>query len=76
VSWPANGPFWPEHHSDSVLTTDPIFAEVAPLEFAATTPSALPSTGLYLYDVQFFSPKWGSSRIHAVIVDFSVIPNA
>lgn len=46
-------------------------ASVSPTSFAATNPSAVPRTGLYLFDTIGENYKWGVQRCRAVVVDAS-----
>jgi hypothetical protein len=49
-------------------------ASVTPASFAATSPSAIPTSGLYLVDLHFERElKWGRTAIFAEVVDFSLL---
>lgn len=47
-------------------------AQITPVSYAATSPTSVPTTGLYLTDSDFSPDKeWGRTRIFAEVVDFS-----
>ena len=45
---------------------------VSPSSLGATTPSAIPTSGVRLKHVDVDPYKWGYSRVHAITVDFAV----
>lgn len=68
ISWPDNTN-WPARSANPVVSTSNFTAEVTPTSIGATSPSSIPSTGLYLYEssIKDFSP--GVSFVHAVVID-------
>lgn len=50
-----------------------ITASVTPSTLAATSPTTVPTTGLYLIDSSFESDQeWGRTKVFAEVVDFSI----
>jgi len=47
-------------------------AAITPSSISATSPASVPTTGLYLVDLQPSIGEFGHAFIHAVVVDFSV----
>lgn len=64
---------WPLINSVSDIESAELTAFITPGTLAATSPAAIPTSGLYLYESPSALWKYGATRFLATIVDFSTI---
>lgn len=61
---------WPARSAASSATAT-ANASITPTSLAATSPAAIPTSGLYLHRLRSESYKWGYNRVFAEVVDFA-----
>lgn len=65
------GPSFAGLDNHPVPQTGTVTASVTPTTISATSPSAIPTAGLYLAEVNGSPFRYGLTRFHVVLVDFS-----
>lgn len=68
AGWP-EGTNWPKLISQPPPLLGLVKASVTPTSFPATSPSSIPTSGLYLMDTNVNLYKWGYNRVHAIVLD-------
>ena len=65
------GENFPPKRVEITKTIGPLTASVTPSFLAATTPSAIPSSGLYLYRSDAENHEFGYMKVRAIVVNFA-----
>jgi hypothetical protein len=72
ASWPG-GTNWPARSAAIDAQTQTIVGSVTPFNLSATSPSSIPTSGLYLLQTNSDPWKYGYTRVYATVVDFANI---
>lgn len=70
AGWPG-GTNWPPLTRTQSVNSITVTASVSPTTFAATTPTSVPASGLYLYRIDQEEEEWGYTQIAATVIDFA-----
>lgn len=71
AGWPDGGVNWPARSASKTATSPVLQPRVLPNLLVATTPAAIPTSGLYLYSVRDETTKFGYTLYHAIVIDFA-----